>query len=326
MIRRNRNISYDVLADWLINSCCNYACEYCPQAKTRRRTKDSAGRREIEAIADFFDSTNLTWLIHMSGGEPLLHPRFVSLCRLLTKNHYISLNSNLSSKTLGAFIRSVDPERVAFIHASLHYSERVRRGSLPEFLGALRALQSAGFSAYVTQVFYPPVIREFGGIFSCLQRDGVIVHPKIFRGFFEGRLYPQEYSESDRRAFAEFHGRAVAADELPATHIDPDRDIQSLQGFLTFKGSSCLAGRRYVRIDYAGDIYRCSMARSAIGNIFRKGFARFAGAETCPYRICPCAYFGLEFADMQPKVVRIGPLLKRLIKLKQDILARGRSL
>ncbi|MBN1571077.1 MAG: radical SAM protein [Acidobacteria bacterium] len=322
MIRKNLTIQYDILADWLINAYCNYACEYCPQVRTKSHRKKSAGRTDIDAMADFFDSTNLTWLIHMSGGEPFLHPEFVSLCRLLTKNHYISVNSNISLKALDAFMRSMDPARVAFIHASLHYYERIKRQSLSGFLHAMHETKAAGFPAYVTQVFYPPLVEEFGEIFSYFHRNGIIVHPKIFRGFYRGRLYPQEYSERDRRVFAEFYDRASSMDELPATHINPDHDIKSLQGFLSFKGSSCLAGNRYVRIDYEGNIYRCSMAGSAIGNIFQKKFARFAGAEICPYRICPCSYFGLEFADGQPKTVKIGPLVKRLIKLKQDMFAQ----
>lgn len=326
MIRNNRPIQYDILADWLINSYCNFACEYCPQVKTRRHKKESAGRREIDAISDFFDSTQLTWLIHMSGGEPLLHPEFVALCRLLTKTHYISINSNMSLKTWDAFMRSMDPERVAFIHASLHYSELTKRRSLPEFLRTTRAVQAAGFSAYVTQVFYPPIIKEFGEIFSYFHRNGIIVHPKIFRGFYRGRLYPQEYSESDRRVFTEFCDRASSMDELPDTPINPDLDSKSLQGFLSFKGSACLAGKRYVRIGYEGNIYRCSMAGSAIGNIFQKKFARLTEAEVCPYRLCPCSYFGLEFANGQPKTVHIGPVLRRLIKLKQDLVAQIRRL
>ena len=322
MIRKNSAVQYDILADWLINSYCNYACEYCPQVRAKSHKKKSAGRMEIDAISDFFDSTNLTWLIHMSGGEPFLHPKFVSLCRSLTKKHYISVNSNMSLKTLDAFMNTIDPARVEFVHASVHYHELKKRRLSSEFLRGIQGMRTAGFSTYVTQVFYPPIVEEFGEIFSDFHRNGIIVHPKIFRGFYRGRLYPQEYSESDRRIFIEFCHRASSLDELPATHINPENDIESLQGFLSFKGSLCLAGKRYVRIDYEGNIYRCSMASSPIGNIFQKKFERFAGAEVCPYRMCPCSYFGLEFADAQPTTVRIGPLLKRLIKLKQDMFSQ----
>ena len=322
MIRKDKTIRYDILADWSINSSCNYACDYCPQAATQSHRKKLAGRTDIETISGFFDTTHLAWLIHMSGGEPFLHPKFVSLCRLLTRNHCISINSNMTSNALAVFIRDIDPERVAFIHASLHYGERVKRHSIPEFLRAVHNLRAAGFRNYVTQVFYPPMIREFPQIFSYFDRNGIIVHPKIFRGFYEGRLYPQEYSESDRRTFSEFYDRSSLLDELPSTHINPECDIESLQGFLSFKGVPCLAGNRYVRIDYEGNIFRCHMARSAIGNIFQKRFARFAGARICPYRTCPCSYFGFEFAGGKPKTVQIGPVLKRLIKLKRDIYGR----
>jgi MoaA/NifB/PqqE/SkfB family radical SAM enzyme len=319
MIHKNGTVPYDILADWLVNLYCNYTCDYCSQAGTNSHNKNLTGNTDIKSISDFFDSTGLTWLVHMSGGEPFLHPDLVSLCRLLTKKHYISINSNMTSNAVAPFIQNINPDRVAFIHASLHYHELVRRYSLSKFLRTIHEWKSAGFKAYVTQVFYPPIIKEFGEIFSYFHQNGIVVHPKIFRGFYKGRLYPQEYSESDRRIFTDFYHQSSFLDELPYTHINPNYDLESLPGFLSFKGAACLAGNRYVRIDYAGNIYRCSMARSAIGNIYEKKFARFNGAETCPYRICPCSYYGLEYAKTKPKTVKIGPVLKRLIKLKRDL-------
>jgi MoaA/NifB/PqqE/SkfB family radical SAM enzyme len=312
-------IQYDILADWLVNSNCSYTCEYCPQVRMGKHKKELTGHTNIEAIADFFDSTYLTWLIHMSGGEPFLYPKLVSLCRLLTKNHYISINSNMTSNALDGFMQEIDPKRVAFVHASLHYDQLIKRRLLSKFLHAIHEITIAGFRTYITQVFFPPIIKEFSEIFSYFRRNGIIVHPKIFRGFYEGRLYPQEYSDRERQTFVEFYNRAALLNELPHTHINPEYDIESLQGFLSFKGFDCLAGNRYVRIDYEGNIYRCSMAKSAIGNVFKKRFVRFAGAETCPYRICPCSYYGFEFAQGKPKTVRIGKVLKHMIKLKQNI-------
>jgi MoaA/NifB/PqqE/SkfB family radical SAM enzyme len=321
MTRNSRTLPYDILADWLINKYCNYSCDYCPQANTNDHRKSLAGQMDIETITDFFDTTGLTWLIHMSGGEPFLHPDFISLCRRLTEKHYISINSNVSLNTVDVFAENIDPERVAFIHASLHYEELKNRHSIPGFLRAINTLETAGFNTYVTQVFYPPLIKEFSQISSYFHQNNIIVHPKTFRGFYDGRLYPQEYSENERNIFIESARRASSLVVIPYTHINPDYDLQSLQGFLSFKGSQCLAGNQYVQIDYKGNIYRCSMAGSPIGNIFNGTFNRFSGAEICPYRICSCSYYGLEYAKDEPRVVKISSGKKRLIKLKKDISA-----
>ena len=85
----------------------------------------------------------------------------------------------MTSNALAVFIRDIDPERVAFIHASLHYGERVKRHSIPEFLRAVHNLRAAGFRNYVTQVFYPPMIREFPQIFSSVSQR-FYLHTRIF--------------------------------------------------------------------------------------------------------------------------------------------------
>jgi MoaA/NifB/PqqE/SkfB family radical SAM enzyme len=319
MTRNIQTVRYDILADYLINLNCNYACDYCPQARTGSHNKSLSGHTNIEAISDFFDNTNLKWLIHMSGGEPSLHPEFVSLCKLLTTNHYISINSNIVSNAIAVFANVINPERVAFVHASVHYAELKKKHAVSEFIRSIALLKNAGFHAYVTQVFFPPMIREFAEIISFFSNNDIIVHPKIFRGFYGGRLYPQEYSEDERRLFMKFSRQASKLDVTPYTHIDPDYDLESLSGFLSFRGLPCLAGNRYVHIDYEGNIHRCYRANNAIGNIFDNKFTRLPPDEVCPFRACPCSYYGLEYAKGQPKTVKIGPMQKRLIQMKSRL-------
>ena len=89
----NGRMQDDLLADWELNIFCNFSCEYCFYSKDRKaKDKKYAGHENIEQIVDFFDKSDRTWLIHMSGGEPFIHPRFIELCSKLTKKHYISIN------------------------------------------------------------------------------------------------------------------------------------------------------------------------------------------------------------------------------------------
>ena len=55
-------------------------------------------QRAAQAFADFFDSTGKTWLLHLTGGEPFAYRGFVELCAALTRNHLLSLNSNVTSR------------------------------------------------------------------------------------------------------------------------------------------------------------------------------------------------------------------------------------
>ncbi len=304
-------VKYDILADWMLNVYCNFSCRYCFLSKNDQ-LKDLRyrGHENIEKIIDFFDNSGLEWLIHMSGGEPFIHQRFVELCKGLTRNHYISINTNLSLSTVDEFSEKIDPQRVAFINCSLHYQERIKRYPIDQFIKKYHKLKKMGFLNFATQVFDPSIIKDFSKIFDFFKEKSIIVRPKVLRGFVDKKQYPEDYTDEERKIFIKY---SLLADKLEplslsTVHINPILDQKFLTGYLSWKGLKCNAGRQSVWIKFNGDIVRCEASNKILGNIFEGKLNLLKEASTCPYSICPCPYYGLKYAETNPKLLRINRL------------------
>jgi MoaA/NifB/PqqE/SkfB family radical SAM enzyme len=105
---------YDMEADWQLLNTCNYRCPYCffpPLTLGEKLTVHA----EPEVWRRVIDRTGLTWLLHITGGEPTIYPRFAELCQLLTATHYLSFSSNLTHSSVVDVAKRVDPSRISFI-------------------------------------------------------------------------------------------------------------------------------------------------------------------------------------------------------------------
>ena len=134
---------FDVIADWALNKVCNFSCPYCfVPAKEKRETAKKG--HDVQEIVSAFDNSGKIWLVHMSGGEPFLHPDFIGLCKGLTEKHYISVNTNLSSSLVYDFCDHIDPEKVSFVHCSLHIIEREKKNLVNDFMEKVKVAPKGG--------------------------------------------------------------------------------------------------------------------------------------------------------------------------------------
>lgn len=289
-------MKYDILADWQINTFCNFKCEYC-LARCLMDLNSQQNGNDIHKIIKGFDASGLIWWIHMSGGEPFFQPNFVELCRGLDK-HFISVNTNLSTKNVNDFAENVNPEKVAFVHCSLHFDERKRLNLIEDFLDKYNLLKRKGFSIYATQVMYPPLVRQFDGIFDSFREKGVILRPKVFRGYHDEKRYPESYTEKERNRILKYSNLSEDLAVLSLeTQIDPNLERYFIKGDLSFKGYLCNAGKDFVVITYDGDVIRCHGEHTKMGNIFEGGIKLFRKPKPCSSEFCPCPYYGLKYSE-----------------------------
>ena len=167
---------YDIEADWMLLLTCNFRCPFCfidPKLLGAKIQRIGTPERWVEG----FRRTGKTWLLHMTGGEPAVHPDFVELAQRLSQEHYLSLNSNLTHRKIDTFANVVDPARVHFIKASLHYDERSAKGGLGDFIARVRRLQDKGFRVMVSQVADPAVLPRLENIMGELAGQGLTVIP-----------------------------------------------------------------------------------------------------------------------------------------------------
>ena len=297
---------YDLIADWSLNRYCNFRCPYCYIGLEDRENEGYRGN-DVPKIINAFDHSGKTWLIHMSGGEPFLHPDFIDLCKGLIRNHYLSINTNLTHQLVYDFCERIEPERVSFIHCSLHIIDRGVRKLINDFTEKVKVLETSGFIVYVTQVTWPPIIPEFNKIFEFFRRQGILIRPKLFRGKYKGEEYPGSYTEEEKRILQDIMKRIDEMDGKSGKmkgHINPDMERQWMNGHVSFKDQPCLAGSKFVFIDFWGNVRRCAGDPMSLGNIYQGRLKLFEQEVSCRMPICGCPYYGFNFARGEPTVVR----------------------
>lgn len=299
---------YDIEADWQLLNTCNYRCAYCffSDAVLGEKLTPAATPEAWQAA---FDATGLTWLLHITGGEPTLYPDFALLCERLTQKHYVSFNSNLSHPSVRGLIGRVDPARVHFINAGLHAVERQRKQGLPVFLENVAALRAARFPVIVSIVATSAVLADVEGVSALLQPLGLVPVPKVLRGQSDGKMYPSAYTAEERYHFRRMSdaARAVYAPGLAAMSerptIDPFHDDRVLHRIPTYAGRACEAGHKFVSISPAGDVYRCSH-KTRLGNLLDSTMALRPEASACDTHYC--FYFCEKYAAPVKRTVSPG--------------------
>ena len=283
---------YDIEADWILLSGCNFRCHYCYWSieSLSMRPPDLA---EYEKVATFFDNSQLTWLLHITGGEPFLISNFIRLCEALTRHHFISVNTNLSLNRINDFIKYISPNRTSFINCSIHIEERERRNKVDEFIQRVGLLEKAGFRTLASYVCYPNLLNRLQQDYDHFFEKGIVLIPKMLQGIHEGKEYPTAYTLEQRKIFLGVSLKAQSDwlelhkdnQEFPTINMFKDRDFV-LNGLPDYRGKMCNAGYKFVRIRENGDIRRCGPA-DTLGNIFTGEFQRRKGLSVCKEIECP---------------------------------------
>lgn len=300
-------MEYDVFADWRINILCNFRCDYCFYSfffdDEKKQNSEYGNHSSIEKIINGFNKSGLSMLIHITGGEPFLKRNFLGICDGLTKKHYLGINTNLSTKNIYDFAEQITTRKVAFIHCSLHIDEREKLNLVDDFIKKYHYLKSRNFNIYVTQVLYPPILKRFDGIFDFFKKNGIIIRPKIFRGYYNRKLYPGSYTETQKKKFLIYCENSHKSVDYKPIFTDPYLDREFIHGNLSFTGLLCKTGKDYVLIEHNGDVVRCHGEVGNLGNIFEGKINLMKQPEKCTAKICPCPYVGLRYAEGAPRIV-----------------------
>jgi len=304
------SMKYDIEADWNLLDACNYRCAYCLNGPATLAAKMRTFA-SVPAWQAAFDASKLTWLAHITGGEPSAYPDFVELCDALTVNHFISLNSNLTHRSLARFAKLIDPSRVSFINAGFHLEERQRRVGVDAFLRNAEELRTAGFRILVSLVATPAVLARFAEAITLLAPVQLFPIPKLMRGQVGGASYPKAYTAEDKGRFRIYSRLAREFyRDLPAQVVEPPsldmlHDDEYVDGLPDYKGRLCEAGRMFVELRANGDVFRCGR-RDLQGNLLDGSFVRRLHPEPC--RSVHCYYFCNKYSTPPvASVTAIGP-------------------
>lgn len=311
---------YDIEADWKLLTTCNYRCDYC------FLSDEALGAKLIvhasnETWAEAFAATGKTWLLHLTGGEPSVYPEFADLCERISLRHYLSLNTNLTHRSLDEFAERLNPQRVHFINAAVHYEERQKRGGLDVFFQRAQRLKERGFHVLTSVLMTPAMLEIYPQVSDLLEQHGFFPYPKTLRGIYQGKRYPFAYSEEEKEWILSclLEARRRYAPLLARMNEPPTLNLQSDAAFLEceldYRGKLCGSGYNFVAIDTQGDVARCSSGQ-ILGNILQKNLRLLESPQPCDTTYCP--YFCEKYTSPRFSTPRAAPssappgLLRRL--------------
>lgn len=273
--------------DWLIHYKCNYRCPYCffegMWEEVERRNGHLTVKKWLSAwhrISERYKNVHLI----ITGGEPFMHPDFIELIQGLSKYFSIGFDTNLScgKETLADFIRVVPP-----INISLSLSFHPLFSEFNSFLDKAMSLSKNGYDVKVQYVSYPPQLEEIKNFKDKFSKAGFHLIPLPFRGTYNGRNYPDAYTERERELIYN------AIENLEGGHKSR---VEQMLEQVKSKGRLCGAGHIYARIDADGTAYRCGhyttdkFNNKSLGNIFDNEFELLDSPLLCEQEVCPCEF------------------------------------
>jgi len=234
--------------------------------------------REFEKA---FERIGTKLIIFISSlGEPFLYPNFLEILTYLTKNFYISLNTNLTHKNIYELPRYVDAKNLLAVHAAYHIIELEKKQfseAKEEFINKVLFLKQQKIEVVVSYIAFPPLLNRIEADFKYLQSKGVDkIMAKPFIGNYANKTYPKAYSAKQWDLLKNISTSINGIDFL---------DIPE-----SFEGRMCDSGKRSFFINQKGGLYRCMSSEIELGNVFDDRFVLMPQSDKCICKKYVCRF------------------------------------
>lgn len=266
---------FKVFFTWEITYECNYHCTYChapkPWKPETRKTKYPGARKWIEIWERIYEYYGECEIV-ISGGEPFIYPNSMDLMIGLSKFHIIEFCTNLFFN-VEPIANNMDPKSVR-IGTSFHpqFSE------LEFFIKKINYLKDKGFEVWVNFVPWPPFFAQIKNIRNMLQENEIKIVLQPFIGQYEGRQYPQGYTDEEKKLLGIFN------DEANIKTVDFKTTDEANK-----RGKLCRMGQNYAFIHPDGEAERCCKDHTInLGNIIDGTFSLLDKPLACQADECNC--------------------------------------
>lgn len=243
-------------------SSCNYACDYCPFAKTRNTREELADdARRLQRFIDWVAGRDeQIGILFTPWGEALIRRHYQqAFVRLghLPNVWRVAAQTNLSGR-LG-WMRDCDLETVA-LWTTFHPTQT----TLEKFLGKCRELDAIGARYSVGVVGFKEAWPQIVELRRALRDD-------IYLWINAYKRDPDYYDPDDIERFES---------------IDPLFPINTR--YHPSRGASCRAGATSFTVDGKGDVRRCHFIEEPIGNLWDGSFDDALRERPCTNEECGC--------------------------------------
>ncbi len=243
-------------------SSCNYACDYCPFAKTANsRAELRQDERELERFVTWVEAQRRRiGILITPWGEALVHPYYRRAMTALSRMSHVyrvSIQTNLSAPR-GDFA-GANRDTLA-LWTTFHPSQT----SLARFAARCRELDD-------TRIRYSVGVVGLREHFDAIEELRRVLRPEVYIWINAFKREPNYYQPGEIE-------RLVAVD--PYFHWNLQRYPSA--------GKPCYAGETTFTVDGSGDVRRCHFLDDIIGNIYEAGFSDCLKPRICSAATCGC--------------------------------------
>lgn len=241
---------------------CNYACPYCPFAKTRdSRAALAEDARCLERFVAWVDGRQeRIGVLFTPWGEALGHRHYqAAMTRLswMPQVWRVSAQTNLSAPL--AWLERASRETLA-LWTTFHPGET----TMERFLRQCGSLRRAGFRFSVGVVGRREAIPDIVRLRAALPPE-VYVWVNAWKR--EQNYYAPDEEELLRGIDPHF-----------AYNLHPQPTL----------GGACSAGATAFTVDGLGDVRRCHFLAGVLGNLYEREITSFLRPQPCPAESCRC--------------------------------------
>jgi organic radical activating enzyme len=300
---------------WDIHYECNFRCSYCFFCDSWEEEKKKNRYPGLEKWKQIWDDIYKRYgdgHIHISGGEPFCYPDILELTQHLIKNFTVEFDTNLSWD-VDEFMSLIGPERVKFA-ASFH----PQFSNFEEHIVKIKKLKDAGYDLGINYVAHPTQLEKMKYYKQKLDEIHVSLDVMPFRGRYNGKLYPNEYTDEEKqiiestdkntasRMLEAYAGKKEDKKEKSGQQQEEKKN-ENIQQHSELKKHSddstahyadtnkhyrklCRMGQMYTKIHSNGNAYRCCLIKEEglLGNLIDGTFKFYEEPQPCVYDKCPC--------------------------------------
>lgn len=244
-------------------SSCNYACDYCPFAKTRNtRAELEDDARRLERFVGWVEgrSDRRIGVLFTPWGEALIRGAYRDAMRRLSRMEHVyrvAIQTNLSYRA--DWVEGCDLGALA-LWTTWHPTQT----SMSGFLERVRGYHDLGVSLSVGVVGFREAFEEI----EVMRRE---LPPDVYLWVNAYKREPGYYAEEDIQ-------RIEAVDPLFRFNTQYHPSL----------GAACQGGASSFTVDGEGDVRRCHFIAEPIANIFEPGLDEALRPRACTNERCGC--------------------------------------
>lgn len=255
------------ICEFSITPSCQSECRYCYAAKFTKEGQKLLSLEEIKSVWEQAKKLGAFSSV-VFGGEPLLHPQFLDIIKILEpKKHIVTFTTNaialtedlvVKLKRLGVFLVNIS---INSLNSEINDKIRGYKGHLNKALSAVEICKKHGLDVFLPVTTSKPLLKETLEIVNYAQRNdlGVTINLMCPMGRAEGmhdQLFDEEFWVVLRRLY----------NSNPNLRSDYDVNLDMRIG--------CPAGFEKIHIGPYGDVTGCSMQPESFGNIREESLGR----------------------------------------------------